>query len=108
MTAVHNELGRPVFIAEFGYPAEILKVGPFLTWNHALEQYPLTPQGQANLMRDLVVWGSRAGVSGIRPWAPEVTAPHWLPFALFGVKNETAVARPSLDAIAEGLRSRKP
>jgi hypothetical protein len=43
VTAVYNDLGRPVFIAEFGYPAEVLKVGPFSTWNHALEQYPLTP-----------------------------------------------------------------
>ena len=108
LTAVHAELGRPVFIAEFGYPAETVREGGFSTWNHALEKYPLTPQGQADLLRDLVAWGSGAGVSGIRPWAPELTVPGWMPFALFGLEGKTAVARPGLGAIAEGLRSRKP
>jgi hypothetical protein len=108
VTAVHTQLARPVFIAEFAYPAETVREGAYSSWNFALAQYPLTPQGQADLVRDLVAWGSGAGVSGIRPWAPELTVPVWMPFALFGLEGKTAVARPGLGAIAEGLRSRKP
>ena len=105
LAAVRGELGRPVFIAEFGYPAGQVREGPFSTWNHALEKYPLTPQGQAGLLRDLVAWGAGAGVSGIRPWAPDTPAPGWEPFALFGMEGTTASARPGLGAIADGLGS---
>jgi len=108
VTAVHTQLAQPVFIAEFGYPAETVREGAFSSWNFALAQYPLTPQGQADLLRHLASWGSGAGVSGIRPWAPETAVPGWMPFALFGLEGKTAVARPGLGAIAEGLRSRNP
>jgi len=105
VTAVHSQLGRPVFIAEFGYPAETVTEGAFSTWNFALAQYPLTPQGQAALLRHLASWGSGAGVSGIRPWAPETAVPGWAPFSLFATQGNTATARPSLRAIADGLSS---
>ena len=107
LARVHDKLGRPVFIAEFGYPAEKLTVGPFATWNHALEDTRSRRKGRPTCCG---IWslGARSGVSGIRPWAPDVVAPHWLPFALFGPKNGTVAPRPSLDAIAEGLRSPKP
>ena len=58
---------RPVMIAEFAYPAGEMTEGPFRNWNHALAGYPLTPDGQAEMARDLANWGATAGVSGIRP-----------------------------------------
>lgn len=108
VTTVHAALDRPVFIAEFGYPAEEVKVGAFASWNHSLEDYPITPQGQASLIRDLVVWGAHSGVCGFRPWAPETAVPGWEPFALFQLKGKTAWARPSLAASLEGLQASKP
>jgi arabinogalactan endo-1,4-beta-galactosidase len=105
-TAAQRELGRPVFVAEFGYPAGRIDRGPFL-WNDAVEGYPLSPDGQAAFVRDLVAWGEASGtLSGIRPWAPDLPVPGWGPMSFFQLSGMKAVARPVLDAIAEGARSR--
>lgn len=98
-TAVHRELDRPVFVAEFGYPAAKMQSG--FVWNDAVDGYPLTPEGQANFIRDLVAWGVRSGLlSGIRPWAPDLAAPGWAPMSFFLRTGKTATGRPALDAIA--------
>jgi arabinogalactan endo-1,4-beta-galactosidase len=94
---------RPVFFSEFGYPAALMKEGPFSTWNYQLEKYPLTPKGQAGLLRDLVSWGVTAGLSGIRPWGPDLVVPGWEPMSLFHFDGKTAFARPGIDAVVEGL-----
>jgi hypothetical protein len=61
--------------------------------------YPLTPDGQARFVRDLVAWGTHDGVlSGIRPWAPDLALPGWAPMALFIRRESVATARPALDA----------
>jgi hypothetical protein len=105
-TAVQHELGRPVFITEFGYPAKTMS-GVF-KWNEAVKDYPLTPEGQANFIRDLVAWGVKTGtVSGIRPWAPDFTAPGWAPMSFFQLDGKTARARPAIDAILEGVSAGK-
>ena len=107
--AVNLELNRPVFIAEFAYPSaeKAAMEGPFAYWNHALQGYPLTPAGQAAILRDLTEWGIAHSVSGIRPWAPDTAIAGWSSFALFEAKGKVATARPGLDAIEEGLRSSK-
>jgi arabinogalactan endo-1,4-beta-galactosidase len=97
--AVHRELDRPVFVAEFGYPAAKMQSG--FVWNDAVEGYPLTPEGQADFIRDLVSWGVRTGVlSGIRPWAPDLPGPGWAPMSFFQREGKTAIARPALSSIA--------
>ena len=108
--AVNDEFKRPAFIAEFAYPAaeKAASEGPFASWNHALEHYSLTPQGQADILRDLASWGVAHGVSGIRPWAPDTPVAAWDSFALFGSDGKLATARPGLSAIAEGARAPKP
>ena len=53
MQEVRRELDRPVFIAEFGYPSGELHEGMFADWNHPLEKYPLTKEGQAAVLKDL-------------------------------------------------------
>jgi arabinogalactan endo-1,4-beta-galactosidase len=101
-TAAQHELGRPVFVAEFGYPAKTMS-GIF-KWNEEVKGYPLTPEGQANFIRDLVAWGVETGtLSGIRPWAPELAAPGWGGMSFFANSGNTATARPALDAILEGV-----
>ena len=57
LQAVHDGLKRPVFLAEFGYPTGPVREGAFATWNHALEQFPISEDGQAALIRRLAEWG---------------------------------------------------
>jgi hypothetical protein len=100
-TALHNALGRPVFIAEFGYPAAKMQSG--FIWNYSVAGYPLSPEGQADFIRDLVAWGAHTGVlSGIRPWAPDVAGAGWGPMSMFQSKGTVATARPALSAVSEG------
>jgi arabinogalactan endo-1,4-beta-galactosidase len=95
--AVKAAIGRPVFVAEFGYPAATM--GGVFSWNDAVPGYPLTPDGQARFVRDLVAWGTHDGVlSGIRPWAPDLALPGWAPMALFSRQGSLATARLALDA----------
>jgi hypothetical protein len=102
-TAAGRELNRPVFVTEFGYPAATMH-GIF-SWNDAVSGYPLTPEGQSNFIRDLTAWGATTGaLSGIRPWAPDLAAPGWAPMSFFALNGKLAIARPALDAIAEGAR----
>jgi len=97
-TSVRRELARPVFIAEFGYPASTMS-GVF-SWNAAVAGYPQTPDGQAQFVHDLVAWGAREHVlSGIRPWAPDLALATWAPMALFERDGRIATARPALDAM---------
>jgi len=103
---LQRELGRRVFIAEYGFPAAHI-AGQF-AWNAPQEGYQQTDAGQAAFTRDLTAWGVRSGVlSGIRPWAPDFTDPVWSSMALFELAGKTANARPALNAIAEGLRKAK-
>jgi arabinogalactan endo-1,4-beta-galactosidase len=108
VTGVYTAFGRPVFVAEFAYPAaeEAAQEGPFASWNHALENYPLSPEGQAKILRDLASWGVTHGVSGIRPWGPDAAIAGWSSFALFDLNGKTATARPGLGAISVGANSR--
>jgi arabinogalactan endo-1,4-beta-galactosidase len=103
-TAAQRELGRPVFVTEFGYPAA--KMESLFIWNDAVKGYPLSSEGQAAFVRDLVAWGTASGtLSGFRPWAPELAIPGWGPMSFFQLNGKTATARPALDAIAEGVRA---
>jgi len=107
---VGTEFKRPVFVAEFAYPAaaKAAQDGPFASWSHALDHYPLTPEGQADLLRDLAGWGIAHGLSGIRPWGPDTTVTAWDSFALFDLNGKKANARPGLSAIAEGAQASQP
>lgn len=49
-----NEMGLPVVIPEFGYPAEIPAGGPFVNWYNDLPGYPLTQEGQARWIADFL------------------------------------------------------
>jgi len=101
--SVHRELARPLFVAEFGYPSAKMESG--FVWNDAVKGYPLTPEGQANFIRDLAAWGAGTGIlSGIRPWAPDLAGTPWGPMSFFEFEAKTATARPALDAIMEGVR----
>jgi arabinogalactan endo-1,4-beta-galactosidase len=104
-TAVHRELGRSVFVAEFGYPAA--KMEQVFIWNDAVKGYPLSAEGQANFVRDLAAWGAATGtLSGLRPWGPDIAVSGWGPMSFFQLEGKTATARPALDAAVQGVGSR--
>lgn len=103
---LHTRFERPVFIAEFAYPAEVPDGGPFADWDHAVDGYPLTEAGQADLARDLASWAAANGVAGIRPWAPDLVDFGWEAFALFEREEaDSARGRAALSAFVEGLQS---
>lgn len=102
--AIRQSLNKPVFIAEYAYPAKQMTNGPYAHWNFTVPGYPLSETGQADLLYDLVAWSKDNGVTGIRPWAPDVFVGHWEPMALFTPINAiTAQARPGLSAIGNAL-----
>jgi hypothetical protein len=103
VAAATARLNRPVFIAEYGYP-----VGPFKfgkdNWANEVPNFPVSVQGQAKYLREVVAWGARTGhLSGIRPWAPDLPVPGWGEMSLFALEGRKATARPSIDSIREGL-----
>jgi hypothetical protein len=79
------------------------------SWANPVEGYPISVEGQAAFLHDLVAWGGGNGtLSGIRPWAPDFVGSGWQPMALFdapvvGVAN----ARAGLSSIQQGLRDAK-
>lgn len=102
-TEASAALKRPIFVAEYSYA-----VGPFKfgndDWANGVDPYPISREGQAAFLRDLVAWGASSGhLSGIRPWAPDFALPGWGEMSFFDVKGDVAVARPALDSITNGL-----
>ena len=101
--AMRRGLARPVFVAEFGYPAG--RMSGMFSWNDVVAGYPQTAEGQANFVRDLVTWGTREKVlSGIRPWAPDLAAPGWAPMSLFEREGKVVKPRPALEAFSPHQR----
>jgi arabinogalactan endo-1,4-beta-galactosidase len=101
-TAMQRELGKPVFVAEFGYPAKTM--GAIFPWNDAVAGYPVSTDGQAKFIEDLAEWGELTGViSGIRPWAPDLATPGWGPMSFFTLNGKTATARMALSEISAGI-----
>ena len=101
--ATHAKFARPVFIAELAYAAGPM-TGAYASWVNPLPSYPISPEGQAALLKDLASWAVVSGVSGIRYWAPEVVVPEWAGFSIFVPTDaKTATARPAIDSIVNGL-----
>jgi arabinogalactan endo-1,4-beta-galactosidase len=109
VTKAHAKYGLPVFLAEFAYPAGPIPQGAYMNWTNAIPNYPITEEGQFSILRDIASWGPSAGLSGMRPWAPEVFLPGWQGFALFAAGNPfPATARKGIDGIREGLAHPDP
>ena len=103
---LHDEFERPVFIAEFAYPAEEPSSGPFASWNHPVDGYLFTEAGQASFVRDLASWAAASEVAGIRPWGADLVDAGWAPFALFTRDSaNSSRKRPALTAFSEGLQN---
>jgi arabinogalactan endo-1,4-beta-galactosidase len=80
------EVGKPIVIAETAYPAEPPTGGMFGDWQKSLPGYPLTPEGQAWWVADLLQgMQARGDVVGVYYFSPEFwfSGELWGPSALF-------------------------
>jgi hypothetical protein len=102
-TALRRRFGRPMFLAEFGFPTGRMP-SPF-DWNDVQQGYPMNERGQHDYIRDIASWGARTGnLAGIRPWAPDYWIDSgWTNMSFFERSDGGAVAKPALDAIRQGL-----
>jgi hypothetical protein len=105
VTQVHGKYGLPVFVAEFAYPAGPITSGIYASWTNAIPNYPIGEDGQLAILRDLASWGITAGLSGVRPWAPDTFVPGWDGFALFAGNAFPVNARKGIDGLRTGLQT---
>ncbi|MBB6634607.1 glycosyl hydrolase 53 family protein [Cohnella thailandensis] len=99
ITAVHQALGVPVFIAEYAYPSSPIDSGTYQEWDTPVAGYAISESDQARFTEDFLAWGKDNGVSGIRPWAPDLITGEWSSMSLFNADPTTkiATAKPILD-----------
>lgn len=108
VSLLSRELKRPVFIAEYAFPAASSGYAGG-NWSKPIPGYAVSPQGQADFTHDLVKWGMQTGLlSGIRPWAPDFVGPAWGGMALFDLKDKTAISRPVIDAFRKAAADAAP
>ena len=102
--ACNRELGVNVMLAEYGYANETgLASGTFASWSNEVHGYKLTDEDGAKFLGELITWGRRNGMAGIRPWAPELD---WAnPWFDFDNDKKTATAKTALfDALKEAVQ----
>ena len=82
-------------LAEYGYANESgLASGTFSSWDNKVYGYELTDEDGAKFLSELITWGKKNGMAGIRPWAPELD---WaMPWFDFDKKTKTATAKIAL------------
>jgi arabinogalactan endo-1,4-beta-galactosidase len=94
------EIGKPIIIAETAYPAEPPTGGPFGDWRRAVPGYPLTEEGQAFWLADLLSgMRERGDVMGVYVFSPAFwfSGELWAPFALFDSEGNARAAIRSFD-----------
>ena len=85
ITSIKHDCGLKVYIAEFSYPSGKMS-GEFSGWSHKIKGYPLNEAGQAEIYQDLVAWGMKNGLCGIRYWAPDFKG--WYTMSMFEFQDE--------------------
>jgi arabinogalactan endo-1,4-beta-galactosidase len=96
------EVGKPIIIAEAAYPAEPPAGGMFGDWQKSLPGYPLTPEGQAWWVADLLQgMQARGDVMGVYYFSPDFwfAGELWEPFALFDGEGRARLAVASFGAL---------
>lgn len=98
------EVGKPIVIAETAYPAEPPTGGMFGDWRRPLPGYPMSPEGQAWWLKDLLAgMHARDDVIGVYYFSPDFwfSGELWGPFALFDGEGQ---ARPAVASFATERR----
>jgi arabinogalactan endo-1,4-beta-galactosidase len=89
-----DAIGRPVIVAETGYPSTADFSGQFANWRKEVPGFPLTPEGQQRWLSNfLKVCAGDPNIAGAFYWSPEWYGEGmWKAFALFDVDGN---ARPA-------------
>lgn len=93
VTKINDKCGLKVFIGEFSYPSGKME-GAFAGWNKKLKGYKHNQQGQANIYADVIKWGKKNGLDGIRYWAPDYEG--WYSMSMFEFANKKGTAKDIL------------
>ena len=104
VSAINRKCGLPVFIAEFAYPSGKMD-GPFAGWSKKAGNYEMNQQGQADVYKDVIAWGRKHGLAGIRYWAPDFEG--WYAMALFDFTDKVGTAKNLLQNHKDILESTK-
>ena len=94
VTAIYEQCGLPVFIAEYAYPSGLME-GPFAAWVQKTGDYEHDQQGQASLYADVIAWGKTHHMAGIRYWAPDFKG--WYAMAMFEFDGNKGTAKTILN-----------
>jgi len=90
---------RPLIISEYAYPSTSLILGPFSSFNHAVDGFPLTKQGQKAWLRDFLSWAdNHSFIAGTFYFSPEFHRLIWVSFCLFTFFGN---AKPAVDIFEE-------
>ncbi|MNP43696.1 Glycosyl hydrolase family 53 [compost metagenome] len=93
VTAINEECGLPVFVAEFSYPSGKVE-GEFSGWSKTVKGYPHNEEGQAAIYQDVIEWGKTHGLAGIRYWGPDFSG--WGSMSMFDYTDQGAKAKSIL------------
>jgi len=96
-----QNIGKQIIISEYAYPSSSFIIGPFSSFNHEVEGYPLTKQGQKEWLIDFLRWTSKQSfIAGTFYFSPEFYVFIWAPMSLFTYFGK---AKPAIDAFDEFL-----
>jgi arabinogalactan endo-1,4-beta-galactosidase len=94
-----NTFHTPLIISEYAYPSTSLILGMFAGFNHAVQGYPLTKQGQKTWLHDFLQWTqNHTFIAGTFYFSPEFHRLIWSPFSLFTFLGN---AKPAVDVFKE-------
>jgi arabinogalactan endo-1,4-beta-galactosidase len=94
-----DTFGKPLIISEYAYPSSSLILGMFSSFNHAVQGFPLTRQGQKAWLRDFLQWvENHSFIAGTFYFSPEFHRIIWVSFCLFTFFGN---AKPAIDVFEE-------
>lgn len=94
-----DTFGTPLIISEYAYPSTSLILGPFGSFTHPVNGYPLTKQGQKTWLHHFLQWAAdHPFIAGTFYFSPEFHRIIWSPFSLFTFFGN---AKPAVDVFKE-------
>lgn len=94
-----DTFNKQLIISEYAYPSSNLILGPFSSFNHAVQGFPITRQGQKAWLRDFLQWAeNQSFIVGTFYFSPEFHRLIWTSFSLFSFFGN---AKPAIDVFQE-------
>lgn len=105
VSLLHQQIKKPVIVAETAYPSTSEFTGQFSRWKKAAPGYPLTREGQKDWLTDFLDFcAHHPAIHSVYYWSPEWSGEGmWKAFALF---DENGNSRPAWTAFQPGRANR--